>query len=179
MIRQLEAVILPLKFQCLPFSHGGLVYGKIVKPDVSLRLYTWMDEWGNKNPLDQFLLKFFTRKADGIKPVGSERRVPTHQLKPEVWGQMLREAIGEWELQLSQTDPVCNKCHGGGVYRWKKGMTECSGPCNRCGGKGYQDFNDRRRNFGYDRHVKEVAETVDPLYPTYIPHWTPDPDNLK
>lgn len=184
-INALEKVLLPRGFKLINLNDpSGPVYGKVVQDNICLRVYTYCDKDGVKPSVQPFLLKFVTKNGNKIEKIGSERRIHTHHFDTDVWQKMLGEALDDWEMQLNQEDVTCNKCEGSGIYCWtSKNNNPCSGQCNRCGGKGYQDFNDRRKNYYYDRHAEEMtsqgADDDGEVYADWIPHWVPDPDNLE
>lgn len=181
---QLEEVLLPLGFKPISLNVPYLVYGKIVQKNICLRVYSYINpETGDKHDLDPFRLKFVRRDGGKIEKVASERRVFTHQLAPKVWQETMSKALAGWEMQLNQVDIPCEKCGCTGVYHWiSKSGNACEGQCNRCSGQGFQDWNDRRKNFVYDRSVEAKASTgSDPdgeNYSDWIPHWHPDPENF-
>lgn len=185
-IQQLEQVLTARGFKLIKGLNDptGLVYGKVVQPDICLRVYSYCGDNGEKASVQPFLLKFVMKQDGKIVKVGSERRVHTHHFNPEVWQKHLGYALDEWETLLNQEDVTCNKCDGSGEYIWTspKG-NPCSGVCNRCGGKGYQDYNDRTKNFHYDRYAERMtlqgADGEGEVYADWIPHWVPDPDNLE
>ena len=187
----IEQTILPYKFQLLPSltnQHGyGLVYGRLVQKNITFRIITWIKQGStgfyNQN---KFLhLEFAKKSLTGvIEKVGSERLVHTADLHPTHWQAELNKAIHQWRHQISETDGPCNKCDNG-RYRYvpKNGTKEVEVVCNRCGGKGYQNFNDRRRNFGFDRYAQGLAERIDEqdglmTGQNIMPNWVPTPDNL-
>lgn len=184
-VEQLEKVLNERGFKLIKGLNdpSGPVYGKVVQDGICLRVYTYCDADGQKPSVQPFLLKFVMREDGKIVKVGSERRVHTHHFKTEVWQEHLGKALDEWEMLLNQEDPPCNKCDHG-IYYWTSKLgNPCSGECNRCGGKGYQDYNDRNKNFHYDRYAERMtcqgADDDGEVYADWIPHWVPDPDNLE
>jgi hypothetical protein len=189
----LEAVILKYNYRELPALSGkygnGLVYGRLIAKDVTMRVITGIvqsgSRWWNKAP--HMMIAFARRLPDGgTVKAGSERLIHTQDLEPVVWQEELERAIHEWKVQFAETDIACNKCEKG-IYTYvpKGGSEEVQVECNRCGGKGYQNFNDRRRNFGYDRYAQKMIERVEesPVDPEggnpILPNWIPTAENLE
>lgn len=128
------------------WSYGRIIYHNDSR--YSQRVITPMliskDDWKREGvQITPFIISF-AKKYDGrIIKVGSTREV----YHGNNWIEFLRGALENYEAQLTTPDISCDRCNSG---RYQA----LSGPvmCFRCQGKGWQNFNDQKRNEIYDMH---------------------------